>query len=56
MGNAAGVAFYEHLFDGRQDGWAEVIPWLSPFVVRQNWGLWEAAIPHAGARSGAVSA
>jgi hypothetical protein len=41
--NAAGVSFYEHLFDERKDraDWAKVAPWLSAQVVRSVWGLWE---------------
>jgi hypothetical protein len=38
--NAAGVAFYEHLFDERKY-WVEVIPWLSPSVIADCWSLWE---------------
>ena len=40
--NPAGVSFYEHLFD-RKDRryWAQVVPWLSPRVVRDVWALWE---------------
>jgi|SRR5215211_4525100 len=39
--NAAGVSFYEHLFDERKDraDWAKVAPWLSPQIVRSVWGL-----------------
>ena len=41
--NAAGVAFYEHLFD--YPAYSErVIPWLSPRVVSTHWGLWEAMV------------
>jgi hypothetical protein len=41
--NAAGVAFYEHLFD--YPAYSErVIPWLSPHVVYTHWGLWEAMV------------
>ncbi len=39
--NAAGVAFYEHLFDRRED-WDKVIPFLSPSVICVHMGLWEA--------------
>ncbi len=39
--NAACVAFYEHLFDRRED-WAAVLPWLSPAVIDECWPLWEA--------------
>lgn len=38
--NAAGVAFYEHLFDDRRY-WQKVIPWLSPRVIAECWSLWE---------------
>jgi len=40
--NAAGVVFYEHLFDG--NNWAhreEVVKFLSPRVVADCSGLWE---------------
>jgi hypothetical protein len=41
--NAAGVAFYEHLFD--YPAYSErVVPWLSPRVVYTHWGLWEATV------------
>jgi hypothetical protein len=44
--NAAGVAFYEHLFD--YPAYSErMVPWLSPRVVYQHWGLWEAMVPPA---------
>ena len=38
--NAAGVSFYEHLFDER---WMRqlVIPWLNSAIVREYMGLWE---------------
>ena len=39
--NAAGVAFYEHLFDSHRSLWPEFIRWLSPRVVEGCWGLWE---------------
>lgn len=39
--NAAGVAFYEHLFDGGQSHWAEIVKWLSPKIVKDCWSLWE---------------
>ncbi|MFN8515255.1 MAG: hypothetical protein U0841_22245 [Chloroflexia bacterium] len=38
--NAAAVAFYEHLFD-RRDQWLDVLPWLSDKVIKDCWGLWE---------------
>jgi hypothetical protein len=38
--NAAGVAFYEHLFD--ETGYRpQVAPWLSPKVVEECWSLWK---------------
>ena len=37
--NAAGVAFYEHLFDYPEYS-ERVIPWLSPRVVYYHWSLW----------------
>lgn len=40
MWNAAGVAFYEHLFDEART-WGQVIPWLPPQVLEGCWGLWE---------------
>ncbi len=39
--NAAGVAFYEHLFDSHRSLWPEFVRWLSPQVVAGVWGLWE---------------
>lgn len=39
--NAAGVAFYEHVFDDSRSLWPEVVKWLSPQVVTGCWGLWE---------------
>ena len=39
--NAAGVAFYEHLFDSHRSLWNEFVKWLSPQVVAGCWGLWE---------------
>jgi hypothetical protein len=42
--NAAGVSFYEHLFDYPAYS-ARVIPWLSPLVVYTHWSLWEAMAP-----------
>ncbi|MBX7102518.1 MAG: hypothetical protein K1X57_00450 [Gemmataceae bacterium] len=41
MWNAAGVAFYEHLFDGPRSMWPEIVRWLSPRVVDGCMGLWE---------------
>jgi len=41
MWNAAGVAFYEHVFDGPRRHWPEVVRWLPPRVVAGCWGLWE---------------
>jgi hypothetical protein len=38
--NAAGLCFYESLFD-EQDQWEDVIPWLSPYVVAECSCLWE---------------
>ena len=44
--NAAGVSFYEHLFDER---WMRplVIPWINSAVVRDYMGLWEFRLPPA---------
>jgi hypothetical protein len=39
--NAAGVAFYEHLFDSHRSLWPEFVRWLSPRVVADCMGLWE---------------
>jgi hypothetical protein len=39
--NAAGVAFYEHLFDSHRSLWPEFVEWLSPQVVEGCMGLWE---------------
>jgi hypothetical protein len=39
--NAAGVAFYEHLFD--YPSYSEyLVRWLSPKIVSMHWDLWEA--------------
>ncbi len=38
--NAAGVAFYEHLFDYPAYS-LRVVPWLSPWVVYAHWNLWQ---------------
>jgi hypothetical protein len=38
--NAAGLCFYENLFD-QQDKWDEVIPWLSPFVIAECSDIWQ---------------
>jgi hypothetical protein len=38
--NAAGVAFYEHVFD-RWNQRLTVVPWLSPQVIADSWTLWE---------------
>lgn len=44
--NAAGVAFYEHLFD--YPAYSEhVVPWLSSVVVYTHWWLWEAMVSPA---------
>ena len=40
LSNAAGVAFYEHLFD-RPELWEKVVDRLSPQLVRACWPLWE---------------
>lgn len=39
--NAAGVAFYEHLFDDHPSLRRDIVRWLSPKVVAAVWGLWE---------------
>jgi hypothetical protein len=39
--NAAGVAFYEYLFNSPRSLWPEVVQWLSPRVAEGCWGLWE---------------
>ena len=41
--NAAGVAFYEHLFDYPEYS-ERAVPWLSPRVVFMHWELWEAMV------------
>lgn len=44
--NAAGVSFYEHLFElSPRDQWPEIVRWLSPNVVKSCWGLWEMFLP-----------
>ena len=42
--NAAGVCFYEHLFDMSKHDWPKIIPWLSPTVIHACWSLWEARL------------
>lgn len=42
--NAAGVAFYEHLFDSHRSLWSEFVRWLSPRVLADCWALWEARL------------
>lgn len=43
--NAAGVAFYEHLFDGNAREWPEIAG-LIPSDIRQGcWTLWERRLP-----------
>jgi hypothetical protein len=44
MWNAAGVAFYEHLFDSHPSHWSEMVRWLSPKIVTDCWGLWESRL------------
>jgi hypothetical protein len=39
--NAAGVAFYEHLFDSHHSLCPEFVRWLSPQVIEGCRGLWE---------------
>jgi hypothetical protein len=39
-GNAAGVAFFEHVLD-QPTHWKAVVPWLSPRVIADCWSLWE---------------
>ncbi len=41
LANAAGVAFYEHVFDVARIDWPDAARWLSPEVVRECWSLWE---------------
>ena len=41
MWNAAGVSFYEHLFDDYRSGWHLIVPWLSPTVISDVSSLWE---------------
>ena len=38
--NAAGVSFYEHLFDVWEDR-QQVVPCSSPSVIANHWSLWE---------------
>ena len=42
--NAAGVAFYEHLFDSHHSLWPEFVRWMSPPVIEGCCGLWEARL------------
>jgi hypothetical protein len=39
--NAAGVAFYEHIFDVAESMWGEIVPWIPPNVKRDCWSIWE---------------
>lgn len=41
--NAAGVSFYEHLFDS-WDVREDVVRWLDAEVVQECWELWEARL------------
>lgn len=41
LGNAAAVAFYEHLFQSRKSIWHHIVPWLSPYVIKNCYVLWE---------------
>ncbi|HEY7031561.1 MAG TPA: hypothetical protein VH482_09555 [Thermomicrobiales bacterium] len=43
LANAARVSFYEHLFDENKDRafWERIVPWISPRIARDVWGLWE---------------
>jgi hypothetical protein len=43
--NAAGVAFYEHLFDSDRQLWGAMVRLLSPRVVAKHWVLWESRLP-----------
>lgn len=43
LGNAAAVAFYEHLFDS-WDVHGEVLRWLDPYIARECWSLFEARL------------
>lgn len=45
--NAAGVSFFEHVFDGPAPEWPAVAEWLSPYVVDQVSVLWETMLPPA---------
>jgi hypothetical protein len=38
--NAAGVCFYEHLFDLSKRDWPWIVPWLSQYAVDSCSGLW----------------
>lgn len=44
MWNAAGVAFYEHLFDSHRSLWNQFVQWLSPQIVEGCWRLWESRL------------
>ena len=41
--NAAGVSFYEHLFDAWSDR-ELILPWLSPEALRDSMPLWQARL------------
>lgn len=36
--------FYAPLFDNRERNWADIVPWLSPFIIAHCWPLWEARL------------
>jgi hypothetical protein len=40
IANVVAVAFYEHLFDDRED-WDSVVPYLAPEIICKHWNLWE---------------
>jgi len=42
--NAAGMAFYERLFDSHRSLWPEFVHWLSPRVIADCMGLWESRL------------
>ena len=44
VSNAAGVGFYEHLFDSHPRIWADVLRRLDPATIRAVMPLWEALL------------
>ena len=52
LANAAAVAFYEHLFDQRQEDWATALSRLSNDVINECLPLWDERWPQLERRFG----